>query len=61
MDTRGNDGDVDLDLTIGPESHISVATDDGDVTMRLSGELSFDYLVTMDDGDVDEARREIAR
>lgn len=53
MDVRGNDGDVDLDVTIEPETHIAVSTDDGDVTMRLSGELSFDYLITMDDGDVD--------
>ncbi len=53
VDIRGNDGDVDLDLTIDPKAHINVATDDGDVTIRLGGELSFDYLITMDDGDVD--------
>lgn len=53
VDIRGNDGDFDLDLTVGRDANITVVTDDGDVTMRLGGELSLDYLVTMDDGDVE--------
>jgi hypothetical protein len=52
VDVRGQDGDIDLDLTGEGKIHLSVSADDGDVMLRLSRGFSFDYLVTMDDGDV---------
>jgi len=53
VDVRGEDGSVDLDVTSDGDVHINVATDDGDVTIRLGRGLSFRYLVTMDDGRID--------
>ena len=53
VDVRGEDGSVDLDVMSDADIHINVATDDGDVTIRLGRGLSFQYLVTMDDGRVD--------
>lgn len=52
VDVRVEDANVDLDLEGRGEIHVNIATEDGDVTARLSPGLSFDYLVTMDDGDV---------
>ena len=53
VDVRCEDGSVNLDVTSDGDIHINVTTDDGDVTIRLSGGLSFKYLVTMDDGRID--------
>jgi translation initiation factor IF-1 len=52
VDVRGQDGDVDLDLTSEESPHINVALDDGDVGIRLGGRSSFEYLITVDDGHV---------
>ncbi|MBN2566279.1 MAG: DUF4097 family beta strand repeat protein [Candidatus Eisenbacteria bacterium] len=52
VDVRGQDGDIDLDLTGQGKVEVSVMADDGDVMIRLSKGFSFEYLVTMDDGDV---------
>jgi translation initiation factor IF-1 len=53
VDVRGQDGDIDLDVTGGGDVHVNVSTDDGDVMIRLGSDLSFAYLVTVDNGRVD--------
>jgi len=55
LDIRGQDGDVDLDISSDGDIHVNVSTDDGDVGIRLAGGLSFAYLVTVDDGYVNIA------